>query len=149
MTPESWQRIKRLLDDALDLPQAERQKFVVDACGGDETLSAEVTSLLAAADDVDDGFIEEPALRLLDGDDQLPAGERIGRYPHHLHQIGRGGMGDVYLGARADAEYEQTVAIKLIHRGMDTAEIVRRFRQERQILANLAHPNIAALLDGT
>jgi tetratricopeptide (TPR) repeat protein len=150
VTPESWQRIKTLLDDALDLPAAERRAFVSASCGGDEALSAEVTSLLAAADEVGDEF-EEPAIRLLDGagqdDGGLPAGHQVGRY-RILRQLGSGGMGIVYLAARADAAYEQIVALKLVHRGMDTAEILRRFRQERQILAHLAHPNIAALLDG-
>ncbi len=150
MTPESWQRIKTLLDDALDLPAAERRAFVSASCGGDEALSAEVTSLLAAADEVGDE-LEEPAIRLLDGaghdDGGLPAGHQVGRY-RILRQLGSGGMGIVYLAGRADAAYEQIVALKLVHRGMDTAEILRRFRQERQILAHLAHPNIAALLDG-
>ena len=65
-----------------------------------------------------------------------------------MRELGRGGMGAVYLAERADEEFEQRVAIKLVRRGMDTDEIVRRFRAERQILAHLDHPNIARLLDG-
>src|SRR5262249_34392225 len=62
--------------------------------------------------------------------------------------IGRGGMGTVYLARRADDEFERKVAIKMIRRGMDSELVVRRFRHERQILASLEHPNIAALFDG-
>ena len=81
--------------------------------------------------------------------DQSPGviGRRIGPY-QVVREIGRGGMGAVYLAVRADEQFEQRVAIKLIKRGMDTDEIIRRFRNERQILANLRHPNIATLLDG-
>ena len=74
-------------------------------------------------------------------------GRRIGPY-RVVREIGRGGMGAVYLAARADEQFEQRVAIKLIKRGMDTDDIIRRFRNERQILANLRHPHIATLLDG-
>ena len=74
-------------------------------------------------------------------------GRRIGPY-RVVREIGRGGMGAVYLAARADEQFEQRVAIKLIKRGMDTDDIIRRFRTERQILANLRHPHIATLLDG-
>lgn len=65
-----------------------------------------------------------------------------------VRQIGSGGMGTVYQAIRSDGEFFQTVAVKLVHRGMDTQSILRRFRRERQILANLTHPNITVLLDG-
>jgi serine/threonine protein kinase/tetratricopeptide (TPR) repeat protein len=71
---------------------------------------------------------------------------RIGPYKV-LREIGRGGMGTVYLAARADDQYQKRVAIKVV-RGLDSAEVVRHFRRERQILAGLDHPNIARLLDG-
>src|SRR6202008_667740 len=73
-------------------------------------------------------------------------GSRIGAY-RIGREIGRGGMGAVYLAARADGEFEKDVAIKVLKRGTDTDEIVRRFRSERQILARLEHPNIARLID--
>ncbi len=72
---------------------------------------------------------------------------RVGDYAI-VREIGRGGMGAVYLAESADAEYRQQVAIKIIKRGMDTDEVLRRFRGERQILANLNHPHITRLLDG-
>ena len=74
-------------------------------------------------------------------------GELIGAY-RLVREIGRGGMGTVYLAVRADDEYRKQVAIKVIRRGMDTRDIVERFRRERQTLAGLVHPNIARLLDG-
>ena len=83
-------------------------------------------------------------------DESLPepmAGRRIGPYAV-VREIGRGGMGAVYLAVRADDEYKKEVAIKVVKRGMDTDVVLRRFREERQILANLAHPSIASLLDG-
>ncbi len=147
MTPERWQRVKQLLDLALDLEDWQRETFVIGECSGDTTLSAEVMDLLAGAGAADH-FIEEPAVLLLaDGEHRLVAGARFGPY-RVLREIGHGGMGSVVLAERDDAEYVKRVAIKVVRRGMDTEEIVRRFRQERQILANLAHPNIAALLDG-
>jgi serine/threonine protein kinase len=78
-------------------------------------------------------------------DDELPepmAGQRIGPYAI-VREIGREGMGAVYLAIRADDEYQKEVAIKVVKRGMDTDLVLRRFREERQILANLVHPSIA------
>src|SRR5204862_2709035 len=63
-------------------------------------------------------------------------------------RIGGGGMGEVYLAERADQQYKKRVAIKVIKRGMDTDSVLRHFRNERQILADFDHPNIARLLDG-
>ena len=73
-------------------------------------------------------------------------GERVGAYVI-VRELGRGGMGTVFLAERADGQFEKQVAIKILNRGADTAEILRRFRAERQILARLDHPNIARLLD--
>jgi serine/threonine protein kinase/Flp pilus assembly protein TadD len=73
-------------------------------------------------------------------------GERLGTY-EIVRELGRGGMGAVYLANRADGQFKKRVAIKVIKRGTDTDEVLRRFRIERQILANLEHPNITHLLD--
>jgi eukaryotic-like serine/threonine-protein kinase len=83
-------------------------------------------------------------------DESVPepmAGKRVGPY-EVVREIGRGGMGAVYLAIRADDEYKKEVAIKIVKRGMDTEVVLQRFREERQILANLVHPSIASLLDG-
>ncbi len=98
------------------------------------------------------GFIQTPAVQNVrqwidDAADELPEGEQIGVYKI-IREVGRGGMGAVYLAARADEQYEKYVAIKLVKRGMDTDYVLRHFRNERQILANFEHPNIARLLDG-
>jgi len=86
-------------------------------------------------------------LRPTDDEAGEPIGLLIG--PYQLHEeVGRGGMGTVWRAERVDGGFDQTVAIKLIKRGMDTNEVIRRFAQERQILSRLDHPNIARLLDG-
>ncbi|HEX6189102.1 MAG TPA: protein kinase [Pyrinomonadaceae bacterium] len=104
----------------------------------------------------DHNFLESPvfglsaadlAAKALDDDEESLAGEQVGPY-RLVREIGRGGMGVVYLAERADGHYQQQVALKVIKRGMDSRDVVRRFRRERQILANLTHQNISKLLDG-
>ena len=147
MTPERWQQIKAVLEGALEREGSERASFVEAACQGDDELRREVESLAASETEIGD-FIETPVFRIrLDEVEPLAVGQRIGAW-RIVREIGRGGMGAVYLAERADQEFEQRVAIKVVRRGMDTDEIVRRFRSERQILAHLDHPNIAKLFDG-
>jgi serine/threonine protein kinase/tetratricopeptide (TPR) repeat protein len=147
VTPERWQQIKIVLEGALDREEAERTAFLDAACEGDDELRREVESLVASEPELGD-FIETPVFRIRPEEDvPLAAGQRIGAY-RVVRELGRGGMGSVYLAERADEEFEQRVALKLVRRGMDTDEIVRRFRSERQILAHLDHPNIAKLFDG-
>jgi non-specific serine/threonine protein kinase/serine/threonine-protein kinase len=158
VTPERFRQIRDLADAALDRPQVERAAFLAESCSGDDALRAEVDSLLAAYEDVrSDGFLETPAAELpgsaaaaqedAPAEGPLPAGTRLGPYEVR-DAVGRGGMGIVYRAVRADDEYRQVVAVKVILRGMDTAVGQRRFREERQILAGLDHPGIARLLDG-
>jgi eukaryotic-like serine/threonine-protein kinase len=147
VTPERWQQIKVVLEGTLDREEAERTAFLDIACQGDDELRREVESLVASEPELGD-FIETPVFRIRPEEDvPLAAGQRIGAY-RVVRELGRGGMGSVYLAERADEEFEQRVALKLVRRGMDTEEIVRRFRSERQILAHLDHPNIAKLFDG-
>jgi tetratricopeptide (TPR) repeat protein len=89
----------------------------------------------------------ESSATRLDFSAALSSGQRVDRY-RIVREIGRGGMGAVYLAERADEQYEKRVAIKLIKRGMDTESVLRHFRNERQILASFDHPNIARLFDG-
>ena len=89
--------------------------------------------------------IASEAARLFSAQELI--GDRLGAY-RVVEEIGRGGMGDVYLAIRDDDEFQKQVAIKVVRRGMDTADVLHRFRYERQILANLDHPYIARLLDG-
>ena len=151
MTPERWKLAKEVLGTALDRPDKERAAWVAEACGGDAELRAEVESLLASHGEAN-GFLETTArdavLRsVIPARPEALAGARIGPYKV-LSEIGRGGMGAVYLAERDDQEYRKRVAIKLVRGDVDSASMVRRFRQERQILAELDHPNIARLLDG-
>lgn len=92
-------------------------------------------------------LLADLAAEASDDDAALAPGIRVGPY-RIVREIGRGGMGVVYLAERADQEFQKRVALKVVKRGMDTDEVLRRFRHERQILASLEHPNIARLLDG-
>ncbi len=156
MRPERWKLVEQLLEAALEQAPAARSAFLAAACTGDEDLRREVESLLEA-DEQAGSFIAEPLLASIatvhdqptSRDDELPSleGTRIGAYKIE-RELGRGGMGAVYLAVRADNTFQKRVAVKIVKRGMDTDFILRRFRRERQILATLNHPNIAALLDG-
>jgi eukaryotic-like serine/threonine-protein kinase len=149
VTLERWQRVKVLFAAAQELDLGERETFVVNASDGDLSVSREVLDLLAAATAAEArDFIEEPPIRLLAaGDGGLAYGYRLGSYRID-RELGRGGMGAVYLALRADDEYDKKVAIKVLRWSTSNEDLVQRFRQERQILASLEHPNIAALLDG-
>jgi serine/threonine protein kinase len=145
----NWDRIQEIFFQTADLPVAERTAFLERACDGDAGLRSEVESLLRA--DAADGSaiaaaIESEVTALLDDDAPL-IGARMGPY-RLLKEIGRGGMGSVYLGERDDQHYRKLVAIKVVKRGMDSTEVLARFRHERQILASLEHPYIARLIDG-
>ncbi|HEY6929706.1 MAG TPA: protein kinase [Thermoanaerobaculia bacterium] len=150
LDPERWQRVKSLLDEALDLSPDRRPAFLEGACAGDEALLREVKSLAEAAEGAW-SFVDRsahPGLSALEkGDAPSRIGQRIGTY-EVVRELGHGGMGMVYLARRADEEFEKLAAIKLIRPGMAGELAVRRFRGERQISALLDHPNIARLLDG-
>jgi TolB-like protein/Tfp pilus assembly protein PilF/tRNA A-37 threonylcarbamoyl transferase component Bud32 len=154
MTPERWQHIDEIFQTAIELAPEERVPYVTDACTGDAELQRQVETLLThyeAVGDSEDGPINEHrgtrALLSLENDADPMLGKRLGAYAIE-REIGRGGMGAVYLASRADNVYQKQVAIKVVKRGMDTDLILRRFRHERQILANLDHPHIARLFDG-
>ncbi|HUG35866.1 MAG TPA: serine/threonine-protein kinase, partial [Candidatus Limnocylindrales bacterium] len=152
---DRWRQIERVLDAALPAEPADRAAILDRLCSGNAELRSDVESLLAA-DATMDGFLEATADELaaslfspMAEEEVLsePGGAHVGRY-RLVEEIGRGGMGTVWLAERADGQYEQRVALKLVKRGMDTDEILGRFRRERQILARLEHPHIARLLDG-
>jgi eukaryotic-like serine/threonine-protein kinase len=149
MRTEEWRQVEQLLDAALELEPARRRQLLEDVA--EPWLRAEVESLLAC-DERADGFLCAPALAFSADffDDDAPegrAGQQVGHY-RILREIGYGGMGAVFLAERADGEFTQEVALKVVRRGLAGADLRRRFRQERQILASLSHPNIARLLDG-
>jgi non-specific serine/threonine protein kinase/serine/threonine-protein kinase len=145
VTPDRWREIQDLFHDALGKPSSERIAFLDRACADDAALRSEVSSLLSSAGEAGD-FLEMPAVAATDGvTAEEPVRQRIGPYLVE-RLLGRGGMGSVHLAVRADEQYQKRVAIKVVTRGTDF--VLRRFRQERQILAGLEHPNIARLLDG-
>ncbi len=157
MDPEQWQRLEPLLDQALELAPEERETYVQQTCGDSAQLRAQLRALIAECDG-DSGFLEqarpvaEDARRLALERVAAPAaaellGQRLGPYKI-VRVLGEGGLSTVYLGERSDQQFTMRVAIKVVKRGMDTADILRRLRQERQILASLDHPNIARLFDG-
>jgi len=144
---ERWEKVKDLFGSAVELDPSQRSAFLREACGADESLRAEVESLLAsyertAASQANPSPATDP--RLLT---ETLIGRRLGSY-QVLHEIGHGGMAVVYAAVRADDEYRKRVAIKVVLPGLDSEDIVRRFRNERQTLATLDHPNIVRLLDG-
>ncbi len=151
MQPERWQQVKRLAYEALERDTGERTTWLADACAGDQSLKTEVESILAHHAQAPD-LLEAPACESFAefrhvGKADRRIGQRVGAYELE-RLIGSGGMGDVFLGKRFDGEFEQRVAIKLIRRGMETDDLVRRFYDERRTLAGLNHDNIARLIDG-
>jgi serine/threonine protein kinase len=152
VSAERWERLKEVFGAALDRAPEERDAFLDAACGGDPDLRAEVTSLLASHDRAG-GFIEAaPLLGRLAAEiseevEDEAVGRRIGPY-RLLGVIGRGGMSTVYRAVRDDDDFQKQVAVKLVRGGLASDHLVRRFREERQILARLEHPNIATLHDG-
>ena len=170
---ERWWYIDNIFSEAIDLPPEEREAFLEEACQGDPDARRAVDDLLASFD-ASEGLFDDPSnwfpndLEALaemaalsevpfmpglkgeapEADEVAPlTGERIGAY-RLLTEIGRGGMGAVYLAERADGQYRQRVALKLMRHSKRSDETVRRFLLEREILARLQHPNIARLLDG-
>jgi eukaryotic-like serine/threonine-protein kinase len=151
ITPERWQQVKHLLAEALELDTARQRQFLDSACAADAGLRAEIDVLLAHRVDTSSDLMEQCAadasMLLLDVErDSSKPGNRIGPYKI-VREIGRGGMGAVYLAERDDEHYRQQVAIKLIKPGLGGDLVRRRFRNEMQILAELNHANIARLLD--
>jgi eukaryotic-like serine/threonine-protein kinase len=149
---QQWEKIKQLFSAALELQPERRSAFLQQACCGNETLRSEVESLLSCHEATKaDPQPLDPASTLSvlsEGNVELPKiGQHVGAY-QIVREIGHGGMANVYLGLRADDQYRKRVAIKLVRRDFDTGEILRRFRNERQTLAVLDHPNIVRLLDG-
>jgi non-specific serine/threonine protein kinase/serine/threonine-protein kinase len=140
MTPERWITLKELFTRALEA-EGEARAALIEAA--DPTLRQELVKLLAATGE--ESGLDRPIARVNPVTNAMP--DSVGPY-RLLEEIGHGGMGTVYLAERTDGVYQKKVAVKIIRRGMDTEYVISRFRHERQILAGLAHPNIAALLDG-
>ncbi|MGH7527388.1 MAG: serine/threonine-protein kinase, partial [Gemmatimonadales bacterium] len=161
MSREEWERLEEVLDAALELPSDDRVSFVERACGTQELLRNRARAVLGAAERAGD-FLERPAdafaaglLReiaaeaefgLVSDESGSVAGGRLGPY-RLVRELGRGGMGAVYLAERDDEQYDRRVAIKVVPAGLLSGGLRMRFLLERRILASLEHPNIARLYD--
>lgn len=146
MTPEQWQAAKDIFAKALELPVEVRAEFVAEECGNDELVQQEVAALLKAHDDTDN-LLEQHAFDLTSVQGKSYTGRVFGSY-RIVRELGRGGMGAVFLAERDDDVYRQQVAIKVIRQPVADAALEHRFQRERKILALLNHPHIAHLLDG-
>jgi len=154
---EGWQRVSAILGEALEQPPEGRARYLDAACGGDAGLRKQVEELLAAERSAG-SFLATPAVErgaalvaemaeALGEGEGSARGRLLGAY-RLLDELGEGGMGTVHLAERADGQFEQRVAVKLLRQGLQGEEARRRFLQERQILARLEHPAIARLIDG-
>jgi serine/threonine protein kinase/tetratricopeptide (TPR) repeat protein len=154
---ERWHEIKDKLDAVLKLAPEQRPAYLDQVSTADPELRRELESLIASHEQAGTDFLNVPppqaaadpsAPNNLNPDHREPMiGRRLGTY-EIVEQIGTGGMGEVYRAIRADDQYRKQVAIKLVRAGQNSDFVIRRFKNERQILASLDHPNIARLLDG-
>ncbi len=148
MTYIDWEAVEAMFQAALDLPASERADLLADGCADLPHVRAQVESLLEAHDastrflvavDIAEGA-PEPL--------QVPAvGMQVGAY-RLVRELGHGGMGIVFLAARADGDFDHDVAIKVTRSPVSDPLVARRFQRERQALASLHHPHIVTLLDG-
>ncbi len=147
MDAKRWEQIQSIFEKVVDADLNQRDKLLQKYCGDDDGLKKEIDSLLKADAD-ESSLLEKPLVELIDIAQSISlVGKKIGEY-HLISQIGYGGMGEVYLAERDEKQFKQKVALKIIKKGMDSTETIRRFQTERQILAKLVHPNIASLYDG-
>ena len=176
MTPDNWNRAKELFEVALELDSAQRAAFLAENCR-EESLRQQVEELLINYQEAG-SFLDDPVLNpripaqnapqetqseetfrphpqsaellttatSMEAEDPM-VGRHLGAYKL-VRRVGQGGMAAVFLAVRADDEYRKQVAIKLVPPGLDSGELLSRFRNERQTLAGLDHPNIVRLLDG-
>jgi serine/threonine protein kinase/tetratricopeptide (TPR) repeat protein len=162
MTPDDWDRAKELFEAALELDPSQRAPFLAENCH-EVNLRQQVEKLLIDYQGAG-SFLDNPAAEIqmeevfppseehlataksAEAEDPM-IGRRLGAYKL-VRRVGQGGMAAVFLARRADDEYQKEVAVKLVHPGLDSQEVLSRFRSERQTLAGLDHPNIVRLLDG-
>jgi len=152
VTTIPWEQVREVVDAVLDLPAEQRSPYLDQACP-QSSVRRYVESLVLSYEQAGE-FLGEPAIAdhataFAEGGKEGDSwkGRRVGPY-EVSEEIGEGGMGAVYRAKRVDDQYEKQVAIKVVRSGFDTRFALNRFKAERQILANLEHPNIARLLEG-
>ena len=147
-------KLDAIVADALDLPTEEQSAYLTRVCAGDDELQKRALRLIEGMHaSIPGHFLNDP-LPLSSFEDfyhefippEIKPGDRIGVY-QIMKMIGKGGMGEVYLAERADGQVDRRVAIKVVRGGIGSEEALERFKYERQILANLTHPNIATMYD--
>ena len=158
MDEERWQEIEQIVDTALTKDKSQRKEYIHKACKGDKDLIKSVTQLLENIEKSGEtNYLEDPNVHqefrsdLAESVDQPTGKSLVGKQidQYEINDlIGHGGMGSVYLAERTSGTYHQTVALKVMRRGMDTPANIARFKREQHILAKLNHPNIARLIDG-
>lgn len=152
MSPERWQQIKEVLDEALEIAPTSRCDYLKEICVGDDDLRREVESFLAFDDTQTDllesDFFADAIHEVFNDPGAAFLNKEIGGKYRIVRELGAGGMGAVFLAERIDGEFEQKVAVKFLRQGFHSSSARLRFRQERQILARLQHRFIAALIDG-
>jgi eukaryotic-like serine/threonine-protein kinase len=153
VTIENWQRVKDLLDQAIELAPEQRAKFIDEACGSDGALRAELESLLSVGDGMSADFLQSPLsgefgreTQGIDSAGVLAAGQIFADRYQLIRRLGEGGMGQVWL-AEQTSPVRRQVAVKLIKAGMYDEAVVQRFQSERQSLAIMDHPAIAKVFD--
>lgn len=143
-----YRRVRAIFDAAVNLPPEHRLAFVRQQANGDASLEAEVTRLLAAVQSAQrGGFLEKPAVKRPPIAPGVQEGMSFGAY-RVVRRLGGGGMGSVYLVERSDNVFRKLAALKIIRPECMTPDVLRRFEQERRILAEMDHPNIARIIDG-
>lgn len=147
MDAKNWEKVQTLFDEAIQLEKDDQIDFLNSQCGNDKELYKEVLSLLDADESIHP-ILNKKASEIISAEEKLNfVGQEIGSYKI-IEEIASGGMGTVFLAERSDGFFDQKVALKIVKPGLSTIPIIRRFQHERQILANLHHPNIARLYDG-
>jgi hypothetical protein len=139
MDTNRFMRVRKVFDLAMTLPRDQWDSFLAQACHSDQQMCAEVKELLLA---------HQSAATTEAGDQDVSSPSRMVGHYRILRELGAGGMGVVYLATREDGAFRKNVAVKLLKAGHNHQDLVQRFHQERQVLANLDHPNIARILDG-
>ncbi len=145
MDKSVWEQLKPILEIALTLDPADRELYLKSACSDNANLYE--TALLMLANESPVTFELSQAINVIPIESSHQEGQILGHYKL-IKEIGRGGMGAVFLAERTDGEYDQKVAIKILQEGRTSESLIQKLRNERQILANLKHPNIVNILDG-